>query len=86
MGPDREKRELRKQKREVKRAGNKHRRAQLKRDLRDRPEEAADSVPDLGRHRSAGLNGIDRDATRRREGVDRPPGAAEDPDPADQEG
>jgi hypothetical protein len=65
---DREKRQLREQKRAVKRAGNKARRRQLKRDLADNPEEAAFSEERLGRHRSAGLNGIDRDATRRRDG------------------
>jgi hypothetical protein len=64
---DREKRQLREQKRAVKRAGNKARRQQLKRDLADNPEEAAFSEERLGRHRSAGLNGLDRDAKRRRE-------------------
>jgi hypothetical protein len=64
---DREKRQLRQDKRAVKRAGNKARRQQLKRDLADNPEEAAFSEERFGRHRSAGLNGIDRDSTRRRD-------------------
>lgn len=64
---DRDKRQLREQKREVKRAGNKHRRQQLKRVLRDSPEDAPFAEPDVGRHRSADLNGIDRDSTRKRE-------------------
>ena len=59
------KRELRKVKREIKRAGKKHRRRQLKRDLADNPEEAHHSEESLGRNRSAGLNGMDEDATRR---------------------
>lgn len=59
------KRQLREQKRAVKRAGNKHRRQQLKRDLRDNPEEAAFSEEKLGRYRSAQLNGNDHDSTRR---------------------
>lgn len=62
---DREKRELREQKREVKRRGNKHRRQKLKRDLRENPEEAHLSRASFGRHRSDVLNGIDRVATRR---------------------
>ncbi len=61
---DREKRELREQKREVKRRGNKHRRQKLKRDLRENPEEAHLSRPSFGRHRSDVLNGIDRNTTR----------------------
>lgn len=64
---DRDKRQLRQDKRAIKRAGNKTRRQQLKRDLADHPEEAAFSEEWLGRHRSAGLNGIDRDTTRKRD-------------------
>lgn len=63
---DREKRELREHKREVKRRGNKHRRQKLKRDLRDNPEEAHLSLPSFGRHSSEVLNGVDRDVTRLR--------------------
>lgn len=62
---DREKRELREQKRAIKRAGTKRSRRLLKRELVERPEEAAFSEPSYGRYRSADLNGLDRDATRR---------------------
>jgi hypothetical protein len=64
---DRDKKERRALKRAVKRAGKKHLRASLKRDLRDRPEDAAFSDTDYGRHRSDGFNGLDQDATRRRD-------------------
>lgn len=63
---DRQKREWRELKREIKRAGNKRRRQQGKRALAERPDEAPYLEADLGRYRSADLNGIDRDATRRR--------------------
>jgi hypothetical protein len=63
---DRPKRELRQEKRDIKRAGNKHRRQRLKRSLAEDPESAPFDDPGFGRHRSAGLNGLDRDATRRR--------------------
>jgi len=63
--PD-EKRQLRALKRAIKKAGNKHRRQQLKRDLNQNPEEVAHREDDLGRHRSNTLNGIDNDSTRRR--------------------
>jgi hypothetical protein len=66
MPPDREKRLLREQKREIKRKGAKVRRHRLKRDLADAPEEAHLSEPSVGRYRSADLNGLDRDMTRRR--------------------
>jgi len=62
-----DKRSLRKLKREVKRAGNKARRRHLKRALADDPERAAGADFDFGRRSSAGLNGLDRDATRRRD-------------------
>ncbi len=64
MEPD--KRELRALKREVKKRGNKHRRQQLKRDLEANPEVTHMARPVFGRHQSARLNGLDRDATRRR--------------------
>ena len=64
---DQDKRRHRQLKRSVKRAGKKKVRQQLKRDLTVKPEEAAHSEIDYGRDRSADLNGIDRDATRRRE-------------------
>jgi hypothetical protein len=63
---DQEKRKHRELKREVKKAGNRRRRQHLKRDLRDNPEEAAHTEFEFGRASSAGLNGIDHDATRRR--------------------
>ncbi len=64
MEPD--KRQLRKLKREIKKAGNKRRRAVLKRDLAENPDEAAHSEFDFGRTSSAGMNGLDQDSTRRR--------------------
>ncbi len=60
------KRELRQLKREIKRAGGKHRRRQLKQGLAEHPEEAHADSPDVGRFRSAELNGLDRDAARKR--------------------
>jgi hypothetical protein len=64
---DPHKRYLRKLKRDIKRPGSKRRRRQLERDLRDNPEGAPHSTFDFGRDSSAGFNGMDRDATRRRE-------------------
>ena len=66
MDPD--KRQMRELKRSITRAGNKRRRQQLKRDLADNPGEAHRSEFDYGLDSSAGLNGLDRDATRRRGG------------------
>jgi hypothetical protein len=63
---DQDKRQLRKLKRDVKRAGNKRRRQAGKRLLRDDPEEAVSAEFDFGRDSSVGLNGLDRDSTRRR--------------------
>jgi hypothetical protein len=60
------KRELREQKREVKRLGSQRRRRQLKRSLAENPEDAPDAQFDFGRYSSAKLNGIDHDQTRRR--------------------
>jgi hypothetical protein len=60
------KREQRQLKREIKRAGSQRRRRELKRDLRENPEEAPFSEEDFGRYSTAGLNGIDQDHTRRR--------------------
>ena len=62
----REKRQYRKLKRDVKRAGSKRRRRFLKRELVENPEEAPYSEFDFGSDSSAGLNGLDQDATRRR--------------------
>jgi hypothetical protein len=64
---DPQKRQLRKLKRDIKRAGSKRRRQHLKRDLADQPEEAHLSADfDFGRATSNTLNGLDKDATRRR--------------------
>ena len=62
-----EKRRLRQMKRAIKKAGQKSRRQSLKRDLAKDPEEAAHSEESFGRNSSAGLNGLDNDATRRRD-------------------
>ena len=64
MDPD--KRQLRKLKRDIKRAGNKRRRQHLKRELADNPEEAPFSEFDFGSDSSATLNRLDKDATRKR--------------------
>jgi hypothetical protein len=63
---DREKQQLRKLKRDIKRAGSKRRRQHLKRELVENPEEAPYTEFDFGRTTSTGLNGMDQDATRRR--------------------
>jgi hypothetical protein len=55
-----DKRQLRKLKRAVKRDGNKHRRHDLKRKLREHPEEAHHDEENVGRSSSQGLNGIDQ--------------------------
>jgi hypothetical protein len=62
-----DKRQLRKLKRDLKQAGNKRRRQFLKRELAENPEEAPFSEFDFGRTSSQTLNGMDQDATRRRE-------------------
>lgn len=67
MPPDPDKRKLRELKRVVKKLGNKHRRRALKRDLAANPDEAAHAEESFGGFRSADLNGLDQDATRRRE-------------------
>jgi hypothetical protein len=60
------KRELRQQKRELKRAGSQRRRRVWKQELRENPEEAPYSEEDFGRYSTARLNGLDRDSTRRK--------------------
>jgi hypothetical protein len=70
MDPD--KRELRRLKRDIKKAGNKRRRAHLKRELADNPEEAHKSEYEFGRFRSADMNGLDNDATRKRKQEQKP--------------
>lgn len=64
MDPD--KRQLRKLKRDIKRAGNKRRRQFLKRQLTEDPEGAAHPEFDFGDYSSTAFNGLDQDATRRR--------------------
>ena len=64
---DQDKRLLRKLKRAIKQAGNRKRRRALDRNLRDDPAGAADADFTFGQDSSTGLNGIDKDATRRRE-------------------
>ena len=63
---DRDKRSLRQEKREIKKAGSKRRRRYLKRELRDEPEDAAHTQFRFGRDSSSRLNGLDEDPTRRR--------------------
>ena len=63
---DRDKRQLRKLKRDIKKAGNKSRRQRLKRELAENPEEAPHSEYDFGRKSSQGLNALDNDATRKK--------------------
>ena len=67
MPPDPKKRELRKLKATIKRAGSKHRRRELKRQLTEDPEGAAEAEESFGKNTSEGLNALDNDATRRRE-------------------
>lgn len=64
---DQDKRRHRQFKRELKKAGNKHRRRDLKDQLRAQPEEAHWHEENLGRYQSAPLNAYDKDATRRRD-------------------
>jgi hypothetical protein len=64
---DPQKKQMRKLKRDVKRAGNKRRRQYLKRQLHDNPEDAPHAAYDFGRNTSETLNGLDQDATRQRE-------------------
>ena len=66
MPADPHKRELRKLKRTLKRAGSKHRRRALKRQLVADPEGAAEAEPTVGKFSSEGLNGLDQDSTRKR--------------------
>lgn len=61
-----EKRNQRELKRAIKKAGNRKRRQHLKQTLRDTPEEAANVDFEFGRASSAPMNGIDKDATRKR--------------------
>jgi hypothetical protein len=67
MSPHDDKRRQRDLKRTIKKAGNRKRRRHLKAALRDDPAAAADADFQFGRDSSAGLNGADRDATRKGE-------------------
>lgn len=67
MPPDPKKRQLRELKRVLKRAGSKHRRRDLKRQLAENPDEAANAEENLGRNSSEAFNGLDNDATRKRD-------------------
>jgi hypothetical protein len=60
MTLERDKRKWRELKRAVKRRGSKHRRAELKRNLAENPEEAAFAEESFGRHSSQLFNGLDR--------------------------
>jgi hypothetical protein len=64
MPVDPDKRRMRQDKRAIKKAGNKHRRQSLKRQLEQNPEEAAHADEDLGRHTSKDFNGMDHDSKR----------------------
>ena len=66
MPADPRKRELRKLKRTLKRAGSKHRRRELKKQLVDDPAGAPEAAEVLGKFSSEVLNGLDQDATRKR--------------------
>lgn len=70
MGMNDDKRRQRELKREVKKAGNRKRRRHLDRELARDPGGAHETEFDFGRDSSAGLNGNDKDATRRRVGED----------------
>jgi hypothetical protein len=61
------KRNHRQMKRDIKKAGNRARRQQLKRQLGENPAEAHEAEVGFGRHSSESLNGNDKDATRGRE-------------------
>jgi len=67
MPVDPDKRKIRELKRTLKKAGNKHRRRALQRDLEKNPEEAAHSEEDLGGYSSEDFNGMDKDATRKKD-------------------
>ena len=66
MPADPHKSELRKLKRTLKRAGSKHRRRELKKQLAADPDGADEATEDFGKFSSEGFNGLDLDATRKR--------------------
>jgi hypothetical protein len=61
-----DKRQRRKEKRDVKKSGTRRARHQLKRSLAENPEEAHQDEVDYGELSSEPLNAQDHDATRRR--------------------
>lgn len=61
-----DKRQHRQLKRDIKRAGSKHRRRDFKRQIQEDPDEAHTKEENFGRYSSAGLNAHDSDATRRK--------------------
>lgn len=63
---DRQKREMREQKRQLKRLGNQRQRRLVRRQLAEDPDEAPHLETDFGRLSTAGMNGMDHDATRAR--------------------
>ena len=63
---EQDKRSFRQLKRDLKRAGNRKRRRQFQRELLDKPDDAPYSEFQFGRRSTAGLNGNDEDATRRK--------------------
>ena len=66
MPPDPDKRKLRKLKQAIKRRGSKHRRAELKKNLAENPEGAAEAEENFGRYSSETMNGMDQDGTRKK--------------------
>jgi hypothetical protein len=65
--PHDDKRQRRKEKRDVKKSGTRRARHQLKRSLAENPNEAHQDEMDYGELSSEPLNAQDHDATRRRE-------------------
>lgn len=63
---DQDKRKYRQLKRDLKKTGNRKRRRHLLRELLDNPEDAAHTQFEFGRDGTVGLNGNDRDSTRRK--------------------
>ncbi|MFO0911038.1 MAG: hypothetical protein U0794_22320 [Isosphaeraceae bacterium] len=63
---DQQKREFRQEKRLLKRKGNQRVRRIVRQALAEHPEDAHELEPDVGRLRTADLNGNDHDATRRK--------------------
>ena len=62
-----EKRRHRQMKRDIKKAGTRSTRRQLKRQLSEDPTHAHEGEVEYGRNSSASLNGNDSDGTRRRD-------------------